>query len=139
MSEMLNGLLEYVVTLIAYKIKVPPWCAVLREAWRTLLVQMYDFFLIRQNFLLSQTTNDTATCIRSYNPAADTSDAAASSPMLAHYQERETQSQNSLRQGLTPTGSFSLAQGCGHIRALQSGTCPALCISQVLQPCTELT
>lgn len=45
-----NGLLEYVVALIAYKIKVPPWCAVLREAWRTLLMQMYDFFLIHQNF-----------------------------------------------------------------------------------------
>ena len=91
MSEMLNGLLEYVVTLIVYKIKVPPWCAVLREAWRTLLMQMYDFFLIRQNFLLSQTTNDIVTCNRSSCPTTDTSDAAASSPMLAHYQERETQ------------------------------------------------
>ena len=83
MSEMLNGLLEYVVTLIAYKIKVPPWCAVLREAWRTLLMQMYNFFLIRQNFLLSRTGNDTATCIPSLYPAADTSDAAASSPIPA--------------------------------------------------------
>ena len=94
---MLNGLLEYVVTLIVYKIKVPPWCAVLREAWRTLLMQMYDFFHIRQNFLLSRTTNDIATCIRSSCPAADTSDVVALSPMSTHYQERETQSRKCFR------------------------------------------
>ena len=83
--------------------------------------------------------NDIATCILSLCPAADTSDATASSPMLELYQGRETQSQNSRLQGLTQTGNSSSIRGCGHILALQSGTCPALCISQVLQPRTELT
>ena len=136
---MLNGLLEYVVTLIVYKIKVPPWCAVLREAWRTLLLQMYDFFLIRQNFLLSPTLNDTATYTRSLCPAANTSNAAASSPKPARYQGPKIQPPSTLRKGWTPIDYSSSALDCDRILAHQSETCPALCISQVLQPRIEST
>ena len=83
--------------------------------------------------------NDTATCIRSLCPAADTSDAVASSPMLARYQGRATQLLSILLKGWTLRDKSSSSQGCVRILALQSETCPAFCISQVLQPRTELT
>ncbi len=36
----------------AYKQKVPPWYAVLWEAWRILVLQKYGFYLIPPNIFL---------------------------------------------------------------------------------------
>ena len=52
MSRMLNGVLEYVGHIGHYKIKVPPWCAVLREAWRTLSLQRYENYYYKNKLLL---------------------------------------------------------------------------------------